>query len=63
MVQSINTQLLNLPDFQKDYINFALKVQVHPHPLPSELALDMRGVSTIRDVIYEELGLLTGLNK
>jgi hypothetical protein len=56
MVQSINERLLNRPDFQKSYIHFALKAQ--PHPLPSNIVLDLDGVSAIRNAIFQSLGLL-----
>lgn len=57
MVQSINEQLLNRSDFQEAYIHFALKAKEQSCLLPSNLALDVDGVGTIRNAIYEDLGL------
>jgi hypothetical protein len=57
MVQSINERLLNRRDFHETYIHFALKAKGRPRLLPSNLTLDLDGVSTIRNAIYQSLGL------
>lgn len=57
MVQSINEKLLNRSDFQETYIDLALKAKSKSNTLPPGLVLDLDGVSTIRNVIYQYLDL------
>ncbi len=57
MVQSINEKLLKRPEFQETYVDLALAAKAQPHSLPSNLVFKLDGVSTIRDVIYQNLGL------